>query len=121
MPLSTFQQRNLIRAPPQERNPLTRGTNQPTTPPGLPAVAATATAAATVSSAATTAAGTAAKSATALRLRPRFVHVHGPAIQVGAIQRSDSILGISPLCHFHECKAAGLTAVAVCNDIHALY
>src|SRR5947209_4877522 len=87
----------------------------------LPALAASAATAAARTPAPASAARCAESTAAAGGLGPRFVHVHGAAVQLGAVQLRDRRLGIASFRHFDKCESARLTAVAIRHDVHALH
>jgi hypothetical protein len=93
----------------------------------LPAAAATATATVAIIAAAAATTATAvtglkstAAAKPALRLWPCLVHVQSAAIQVGPIELSDCCFRFTPIGHFNKGESAGLTAIAVGDDVHAL-
>lgn len=56
----------------------------------------------------------------AMQLRTSFVHCHRTAIQNRSVQRSNSRLTFSDLCHLHESEAARFAGVAVLDDCDGL-
>jgi hypothetical protein len=58
--------------------------------------------------------------ATALRLRARFVHVHGTAIQLCAVQTIDSRRCLAAVGHLDESESARLPGVTIGYDADAL-
>jgi len=66
-----------------------------------------------LASAAATAAAVTAATAAAIFLRPGFIHVQCPAVQVAAIEPGNGLVGLRMIAHFHESKASGPPGFAI--------
>ena len=60
-----------------------------------------------------------ATTATAFRLRPRFVYHQVATAKILAVERVYGAIGVFIVGYFHEGESAGLAGEAVTNEIHA--
>jgi hypothetical protein len=88
----------------------------------LPACAASAAAAAVPTPTATTATAASAEAAATATcgFRTSFVDVHGPAVELGAIELRDCRFGLTTVRHFDEPETAGLARVTIGHDAYTL-
>jgi hypothetical protein len=96
-------------------------TTGPPTATTSAARAPAATTSAATASAEAVAAATSAAAKAALGLGPRFIDIQRAAIHRVSIERGDSLIRLSFVCHFDECETAGTAGIAIRHDAGAIH